>query len=332
MLLRIFIALLVATPAFAQSILSGKTLAKGAAALLQSERATWPSYVLKPGQSWQLNDPRRGRFDASGLLLLTNGDLLTLSDRGPTLYRIQFTTNTDSAELIALPDLFTPAQLKPFAREKFGYYDSEGIAQDEAGRFYVCEEANRWILRCDPSHPEVERLQIDWSSVKSFFSSDRNASFEGIAIGNGKLYVANERSTAVIIVVDLATLKVIDHFQVEPRIPSLATHYSDLCWHAGKLYVLCRQHRVILEVDPAAHRILAEFEYGEVEQQLGYQTKLPVGVMEGLAVTPDFFWLCTDNNGLPRSKAPRDFRPTLLKLARPDRSAPADSPKISRNN
>jgi hypothetical protein len=324
MLRGILLALLIGRMAFAEDAFSDKSvLLKGAAALFQTERASWPSYELKADQTWQLNAPRGQRFDASALLLLTNGDLLTLSDRGPTLYRIQFLTNNDSADLVAIPNVFTPAQLKKYAREKYSYYDTEGMAQDDAGRFYVCEEANRWILRCDPARQQVERLEIDWSPVKQFFSADRNASFEGIAIGNGMLFVANERSTAMIIVVDLATLQIKEHFQVFPRKPSfLGTHYSDLSWHAGKLYVLCRQHRVILEVDPVTHKILSEFDYGDAETQLGYETRLPVGIMEGLAVADDCFWAVTDNNGLPRSKTPKDIRPTLLKFRRPDH-APA---------
>src|SRR5882762_2820162 len=180
---RIVLLLLAATTLAAQQPSLFKAVGKGAEALMQSERADWPSYELKAGQSWLLNLSNSQRFDASGLLLLTNGDLLTLSDRGPTLYRIQFRANSEAADLITISNVFTPAQLRKYAREKFSYYDTEGLAQDGLGRFYVCEEANRWVLRYDPASEEVERLDIDWTPVKKFFSSDRNASFEGIAIG-----------------------------------------------------------------------------------------------------------------------------------------------------
>src|SRR4051794_34771631 len=115
---------------------------KGAEALLQTERGAWPAYTLKAERSWLLNLPNGRDFGASGLLLMTNGDLLTVSDRSPTLYRIQFPTNGDAADLLALPDVFTTSQLRKYAREKFGYYDTEGIAQDNRGRLYICEEAN----------------------------------------------------------------------------------------------------------------------------------------------------------------------------------------------
>src|SRR5438445_5040861 len=270
----IVLLLFAATTLAAQQPSLLKAVGKGAEALIQSQRANWPAYELKAGQSWLLDCSNSPRFDASGLLLLTNGDLLTLSDRSPSLYRIQFRTNSSVADLIQIPKLFTPAQLQKFAREKFSYYDSEGIAQDAQGRFYVCEEANRWILRCNPGDPQAERLEIDWSPVKKFFSSDRNASFEGITVLDDRLFVANERNNAVLITVDLKSLRIMNYFQVFPKKPSfLGTHYSDLSNCDGKLYVLCRQHRVILEVDPDTHQVLAEFDYGDVEADLGYQTR-----------------------------------------------------------
>jgi len=295
-------------------------LAAGCATSPKQAEADWPRYVLHAELTAQLNLPGGQRFDASGLLLTPSGDLLTVNDLGPTLYRIQMLPDGASADVVPLPNCFTETQLAPFAAEKVGRYDCEGIAQDPEGRLYICEEANRWILRCDPKAGRVERLAIDWSSVRNYFSTDRNASFEGIAIGKGKLYVANERSAPVIIVVDLARLKVVDHFEVYPRRFSLfGTHYSDLSWYDGKLFVLCRQHRVVLEVDPKTHAVLAEFDYRAMEDRLNYRKQLPVGIMEGLAVERDFFWLVTDNNGFPRANAPDDRRPTLLKCRRPDR-------------
>ena len=282
------------------------------------DQALPAQYELQAEQVWLLNLPNGKRFDASGLLLTPGGELLTVNDHGPTLYRIEFVPQQSEANLVPVPNCFTSAQLAQFAKEKTGHYDCEGIAQDEQGRLYICEEANRWILRCDPNAQRVERLPIDWSPVKSYFSSDLNASFEGIAIGNGKLYVANERSNPVIIVVDLGSLKIIDHFQVYPqKFSLLGTHYSDLSWYQGKLYVLCRQHRVVLEVAPDTHAVLSEYDYRALEDRIGYFTQFPVGVMEGLAVERDYFWLCTDNNGLARSAAPKDIRPTLVKCRRP---------------
>ena len=253
-----------------------------------------------------------------------NGDLLTVSDRGPSVYRIEFIADTNAADVVKLPDCFTPEQLAPFSAEKTGRYDCEGVAADELGRLYLCEEENRWILRWDPLSRRVERLKIDWSPVQKYFSpTDHNASFEGITIGGGRLYVANEREQGWIIVVDLRTLKVTDDFEVRPGVASFwGPHYSDLCWFRGELFVLMREDHVILRIDPRSHRVLAEYDFRAMEfaPENKYRLVLPfVGVMEGLAVDDRDFWLATDNNGLGRARYPRDTRPTLFRCPRPDR-------------
>ena len=284
---------------------------------------SWPCHTLQAEKIWQLNLPNGERFDASGLLLRKNGDLFTVSDRGPGFYKILFSQNTNSANLFCLTNYFTDAQLAPFAKEKFGRYDCEGIAEDSRGRIYYCEEANRWILRFDPKTEKVERLPIDWTPVKKYFqTTDRNASFEGIAIGGGKLYVANERQEGRVIVVDLKSLKIIDDFTVRPtRTQMQDIHYSDLCWFDGALFAILRENRVVVKIDPKSHRILAEYNFHQMEQspELAYRTTYPTSTMEGLAVDKNYFWLVTDNNGWGRKQFPKDTRPTLFQCPRPDR-------------
>ncbi|MBI4327824.1 MAG: esterase-like activity of phytase family protein [Chloroflexi bacterium] len=285
----------------------------------------WPRYTLRAEKVWQLNLPQGQPFDASGLLLSSSGDLLTVNDRGAAVYRIRFLTGTNAAELIPLTECFTDGQLAPWAAEKIGRYDCEGIAQDSQNRLYICEEANRWVLRYDFRKQMVERLPIDWSPVQKYFhDGDRNASWEGIAVGNGKLFVANERQLGRIIAVDLKTLKVIDSFAVRPSTSNARdVHYSDLCWFEGALFVLLRESRVVLQVDAETHRVLAEFDYADIElaSETIYKTifRYPLGTMEGLAVDRDHIWLVTDNNGLGRARYPKDLRPTLFKCPRPDR-------------
>jgi hypothetical protein len=281
-------------------------------------------YTLRAEQIWQMNLPYGQRFDASGLFLEKSGDLLTESDQQIGVYRIHFIPGRDAVDLLRIPDCFTDAQLAPFAAEKFGRYDCEGVTEDDQGRIYLCEEADRWILRWDPRTKSVERLNIDWRPVKKYFSTDRNAAWEGIAIHGQTLYVANERKKGRIIVVDLNTLKVTDDF-VAPANWSWwfwDAHYSDLCWFDGALFALMREDHVILKIDPATHLVLAEYNFRQMEhdREVDYHKVYPlvVGVMEGLAVDKNYFWLCTDNNGLGRKKYPHDTRPTLFKCRRPD--------------
>ena len=280
------------------------------------------TYTLHAEQSWQMNLPEGKRFDASGLLLTKSGELLTESDRGAGVYRIKFLDKSNAVDVNQIPDCFTAQQLAPYAKEKFGRYDVEGLAQDEQGRIYLCEEANRWILRWDEAKKTVERLNIDWSSVSNYFSNDRNASFEGIAIHGQTLYVANERKKGRLITVDLNTLKVTGDFVARATHSIWSdTHYSDLSWFDGALYALLREDHVVLKIDPTTHKVMAEYDFNKMENapDVLYLNKLPVGVMEGLAVDKDYFWLCTDNNGHARKKFPNDIRPTLFRCPRPDR-------------
>jgi hypothetical protein len=281
-----------------------------------------PRYELVAAQTWQLTPPNGERFDASGLLLAQDGALLTVNDRGEGVYRIEFSGGTNAARLTPVTNWFTAAQLAPFATDKVGRYDWEGIAQDDSGRLYLCEEGNRWIIRCDPRSGTCERLEIDWSPVRKYFSSDRNASFEGIAIGGGRLYVANERSRGVLIQVDLTTRHVERVFHVRPSTNQARdVHYSDLCWFGGELWVLLRESRVVLRVDPAGPDVLAEFSFADMERkrEVLYNWRVPTSTMEGLAVDADCIWLVTDNNGEGRWVDREDTRPTLFKCLRPDK-------------
>jgi uncharacterized protein YjiK len=270
---------------------------------------------------WQLNLPRGERFDASGLFEQKDGVLLTINDREAAVYKINFRSDTNSADLIQVPDCFTARQLASFAKEKIDRYDIEGITGDDEGRIYLSEEANRWILRWSPKTKTVDRLEIDWSPVQKYFHpTDRNASFEGVAVGGGRIYVANERQSGRIIVVDQKTLKVIDDFMPRPSTAALGDiHYSDLSWFDGHLYVLLRHHKVVLMVDPTNHAIIGEYTFGSIEDapETAYRKFFPTGTMEGLAVDKDFFWLATDNNGFARVKYSKDIRPTLFKCRRP---------------
>lgn len=286
---------------------------------------SWPVYTLTADKYWQLNSGGKD-FGASGLALLGSGDLLTVRDHGPEVYRIVLGADGKEANLASLPDCFTGLQMAPFEKEKHRYYDTEGIARDDQGRIYICEEADRWILRWDPKTKKIDRLQIDWTSVEKYFDpKDRNASFEGIAVGDGKLFIANERQQARLIVVDLATLKIVDDFVVAPSRPIIfGLQYSDLSWFNHELFVLMREDRLLLKVNPSSHAVLAEYQYRAMEHdpEVDYEPLFSfyqTGFMEGLAVDADFFWLVTDNNGKARKKYPRDTRPTLFKCRRPDK-------------
>ena len=170
----------------------------------------------------------------------------------------------------------------------------------------------------------MDRLAIDWTPVRKWFSSDPNSSWEGIAVGtDGRIYLANERDVGRIVVVDQKSLRVIDDFQVLPvGVTARNVHYSDLSWFDGQLWVLCRQSQRVVQVDPATHRVVADFDYNGIEfsADYGYATILPYGQYEGVSVDANNLWLVIDNNGSGRSLKRGDTRPTLFRCVRPDRA------------
>jgi len=284
----------------------------------------WPVHTLHADRTWRVNLPRGQRMDASALLRRSDGSLLTVNDQSGILYTLVPLNHTNVADLLPLENCLTRDQLARFAPQKINRYDLEGIAEDSQGRLYVCEEANRWILRWDPATRHVDRLEIDWSPVRKWFAPlDLNASFEGIAIHRNTLYVANERQKGRIIAVDLETLAVVDDFTVTPSgSASDDTHFSDLCWADDALWALLRDLRKVVKIDPKTHRILVEFDFTAMERKRedAYGILFAPGFMEGLSVDDQFIWLLSDNNGVGRTVNGADTRPTLFRCPKPKAS------------
>src|SRR5438445_10443768 len=95
-------------------------LLAGCAKTPRLKSAPWPHYALEATQTWQLNSPNVERFDASGLFLAPDGELLTVSDRGASLYRSEFTPSTLAARPAKLPDRLTHEQRPPITAETSG--------------------------------------------------------------------------------------------------------------------------------------------------------------------------------------------------------------------
>lgn len=276
-------------------------------------------YQLASDARWLLTPPP-GRFDASALTRLPDGSWLVANDKQAPLFRLVLSTN-ETGRLTAAPEYFGLDALRRASGEARFLPDLEGLALDAQGRLYLCTEKDRWIFRTPGHGGEAERLAIDWSPVQRWLGKDPNASWEGIAIGGDRLYVANERSTGRIVVVDLGSLRVVDDFHASPQgRDSLDVHYSDLCWQDGSLWVLCRAHQLILRVDPTTHRTLAQFDYAAIERAPAnaYSIPLGVGMAEGLWVDATHLWVLIDNNGFARKADRKDRRPLLFRCPRPD--------------
>ncbi len=259
---------------------------------------------------WQL-DVSNANFDASGLLW-RQGKLLLVGDHGPIIYEVVFGPATNRADVKEFSRCFETA----FRGKAF---DCEGVAQDDQGRLLLVNESGRNVYRSSADLSSFEQLHLDFGEARKFFSPDKNASFEGITFGGGRLYLANEREQERILVLDPVTGKLISHFARQPSNKNMFWHYSDLSWQGGHLFVLLRHARVILELDPATEKVVAEYDFRKVEAlpEVEYKSVFGTGTMEGLAVTDEAFWLVSDNNGQGRKKFPKDKRPTLVRCPRP---------------
>lgn len=292
----------------------------GPVAVPQSERSVARSELSLAGR-WWIELPRGARFDASGLCLTPSGELLVVADRGPQVYRIEIPHEGDTAGLSLVAGNLATAGPTLEKLASSGRLDCEGIATDAAGRIFLCEESRRLVMRLAAGGEDVELLNLDLTPVAGRFSrTDRNASFEGIAVGGGRLYLANERNPPLLLSFELGTGQLLDSWVAAPLRRGLGPiHYSDLSWYDGRLFVLLRHQRAILEWDPDQRRVVAQYDYGVIEstRELRYVRRYPTGVMEGLAVDAGGFWLVSDNNGESRVAGRGDRRPVLLRLPRP---------------
>jgi hypothetical protein len=282
--------------------------------------STTRTLPLAVAESWTLTPPV-ARFDASALVRLPDGRLLTVNDKETGLFEIRFPESGNEAGLVPYSGL-PPALFEPLTPGRDLPWDIEGIGIDSTGALYLGEEHLRWILRQPAPGKPLERLPIDWAPVSRWFSkTDRNASFEGVAVGDRFLYVANERDTGRILEIDRKTLKVVGDFQPRPPGATGDIHYTDLCWFDGELWALCREHRRVLCIDPKTRAVRLCFGYFPIEMdpKYAYQHLLPYGFFEGLSVDAENVWLLIDNNGYPRKSNPQDARPLLLRCPRPDR-------------
>jgi len=279
----------------------------------QGKPSNYPTEFLEVEASWRLQSPD-GRFDASGIERGPKGDLLVVRDSELAVYAVRFQEASDVAALVKLARYGVEADDLDVGSSRF---DIEGLALDSSGILYACDEFERRVLRFS-SQGQLDSIPIDLEATAEFFSkTDVNASFEGIAIGDGHLYLANERNRGRLIDLDLKTGELLSSFVCKTGTSIWPdTHYSGLDWHNGKLFALVREEQAIIEIDPEGKTVDRVFRYHGIEfdKQHRYRTLVPfAGVMEGLLIEADVFWLLTDNNGQARFADKTDSRPTLFK-------------------
>ena len=122
-------------------------------------------HVLNADRWWVLNLPEGHRLDASALMRLPDGAFVVVNDQDARLHRFEVSDTTQELNLEPVPDPIPPDRATALVGNSRARLDLEGLARDDAGRWYLCEEARRWIFRWDPATKALERLEIDWTPV-----------------------------------------------------------------------------------------------------------------------------------------------------------------------
>ena len=290
--------------------------------------SSFQRYQLELDAYWILESPNGQQFDASGIARLADGRFLFVNDKENAIFAAR--VDAVSGGVVEVEE-FCRVDVDGDGSVRSKRLDLEGLTVDANGNVYLCAEAGRRIFCVDGSSKEVTEVEIDWTPVKQFFGPDINASFEGIAMHGETLWIANERTQPRIFEVDLESRTVVGNFVVvAPGSVTWILHYSGLEYLEGSLFALLRFQHSILEVEPWSRRVVAEYDFGDIEssRELAFRSGSFTGLMEGVWVDESYFWLLVDNNGQPSIARSGDTRPILIRCKRPvPRVDDADSKK-----
>ncbi|MBC77147.1 MAG: hypothetical protein CME64_14140 [Halobacteriovoraceae bacterium] len=185
-------------------------------------------------------------------------------------------------------------------------WDLEGGASCDSSIYLVNEQLREVMLVKDN---KIKRVDINFEQAfkeygAPFEESPSNAGFEGLAVDceNQRLYVAQERAPRAIAVVNLKTNKVEKVTTTEITKDNIHPDYADLFFTDNHLYVLERNTRKILKLDPKDLKLKDTVSYTRLTDQLQtkelYSTDKPFGLAEALTMDDKHIYLGMDNNQL----------------------------------
>ncbi len=266
-----------------------------------------------------------GRVDLSGLTL-RGGRLFSISDLSYQNDILEIVIRKEGGAWLRVAQAVDGEWLLDFAKrtEKMGRVDFEGICHF-GNEFWIASESTRSVLKVNVKG-EVEELIPDFAGFHRNsmmpFSGIVNAGLEAIACDeeSGRLWVFNERQFRMAYEVHPGTGRIFHQFDVPaaadlPRYSQGSWMYPDFAgadFDSGYLYLLERNGRRILKVDPESFATVDSCSYAHVEDGM-YQEKGPFGVAEGLAVQDRQVYVVLDTNG-SRQKSAEDTRPALFQL------------------
>jgi uncharacterized protein YjiK len=268
-------------------------------------------------------------MDLSGLT--SDGkQLFVISDTSTQneVYRLRLSPEKNEAFLeiqASFPEPWLKAYIQRTSSQ--GRFDLEAITWCQ-GRFYLADEGTRSVLSLD-AHGVASEHDLGFAKFHAQkgkmnpFSGVRNAGLEAIACDprQNRLYVFNERQFRMGYSYSLIEKKLLGQFDLPagnalPRFEKGFWIYPDFAgahFGTGLLYILVRNQRLILEVNPKTYRVIQRFNFAPHTRHL-YQKNDPFGLAEGLVVQDGSFYIILDNNGHLRQGSKNDSRPVLLKL------------------
>lgn len=272
-------------------------------------------------------------FEPSALCFDNEGKLYTVADKGYfSIFELEKNSKGYSAKDVININKNQLLKLRFKKRHKF---DFEGLEYNPNNNlFYLADERDRKVFTVD-RQGNINDLGIDVNSylkANNIKNSDSNSGLEGLTIDfkNNKMFLLKEMNESLVIVVDLNNNKIIKHFKVS--LPGrVEPTLTDASFFDSFLYVLIRSHRLIAKVNPETGEVLATYDYRKHEENnKNVYIKIPAigpnhdkdgfGVMEGLAVTKDYFYIVTDNNMIPLKSNILKNNPQLFILNRPDKN------------
>jgi uncharacterized protein YjiK len=252
-------------------------------------------------------------FDSDGKTLLGVAD----SDDNRSIYQIVIKDNhfelTPKVTFDKLPGYASYRQsLSKVTQllEKDRRHDFEGIARC-GSTYYIIDERVRKVI--EVRNGKFREFPLHLSTLTNLWSGEANAGFEGIAVNcdDQLLYLAKEREPRLLITVNLKSGDLISYSSKLPRsardnqrvidfktgrgLMKVNEDISDLFFVDGALYVLERYTREIVKLDPKTLKELKRVSYFFSEFGL-YQTALPFGLAEGLAIAGNRIYVAIDHN------------------------------------
>lgn len=270
-------------------------------------------------------------FEPSGLCFDDKGDLYTVADKGHySLYKLDLSNPTKGYNATADVN-FKKTEMLKLRLKKKNKFDFEGLAFHK-GSFYAPDERDRKVFKLDRDGSLTD-LNIDingYMKNNGIRNNVENSGLEGLTIDsvNERMYLMKERQESAVLVIDMKTNKVINHFKV--LLPgNVEPSLTDASFYNGALYVLSRSHRQVIKMNPDNGNILSIYDYRKFEEDpKNVYVKIPTfgsgndpdgyGVMEGLAVTKDGIYIATDNNMLPLKRNMLNNKPQLFIFSNPE--------------